>query len=134
MSAKAAIAALKVQLATVYTTLTGRTALATTGLTLPVLTVFSTGDARAADQDYETLTFTRRLVVECKIAASTTYDETLDDALAAIRAAIKPDVSTGNWWGGNALRVQEISTAFYAPEPNGEVAVLQLNLEFDYRP
>lgn len=134
MSAKAAIAALKVQLATVYTTLTGRDALATTSATLPVLTVYSTGDSRAADQDYDNLTFTRRLVIEAKITASTTYDVVLDDTLAAIRAVIKPDTGTGAWWGGHALRVQETNTTFVAPEPNGDVAILQINLEFDYRP
>jgi len=134
MSAKAAIAALKVQLATVYTTRTGRAALETTTATLPVITIYSTGDARAADQDYSDLTFTRRLTVETKIAATSTYDDTLDDALAAIRAVIQPDTLTGEWWGGNALRVEETSAAFFAPAPNSNEAVLQITLEFDYRP
>lgn len=134
MSAKAAIAALKVQLATVYTTLTGRTALETTSATLPVITIYSTGDTLATDQDYSDLTFTRRLTIEAKIAATATYDSALDDALAAIRAVINPDVLTGEWWGGNALRVQETSAAFFAPAPNSNEAVLQINLEFDYRP
>ncbi len=134
MSAKAAIAALKVQLATVYTTLTGRTALETTSATLPVITIYSTGDARAADQDYSDLTFTRRLTIEAKVTATATYDSTLDDALAAIRAVIDQDALTGAWWGGNALRVQETSAAFFAPAPNSNEAVLQINLEFDYRP
>jgi hypothetical protein len=134
MSAKAAIAALKVQLATVYTTRTGRAALETTTATLPVITIYSTGDARAADQDYSDLTFTRRLTVETKIAATSTYDDTLDDALAAIRAVIQPDALTGAWWGGNALRVEETSAAFFAPAPNSNEAVLQITLEFDYRP
>jgi len=134
MSAKAALAALKGQLATVYPTLTGRPALETTSATLPVLTIYSTGDARAADQDYDDLTFTRRLTVECKIAATATYDDVLDDALTALRAAIQPDAADGEWWGGNALRVQETSIAFFAPAPNSNEAVLQMNLEFDYRP
>lgn len=134
MSAKAAIAALKAQLATIYTTRTGRAALETTSATLPVITVYSTGDARAADQDYSDLTFTRRLAIEVKIAATATYDSVLDDALAAIRAVIDQDALTGAWWGGNALRVQETSAAFFAPAPNSNEAVLQINLEFDYRP
>lgn len=134
MSAKSAIAALKAQLATVYTTRTGRSALETTSATLPVITIYSTGDARAADQDYSDLTFTRRLTVEVKIAATSTYDDTLDDALAAIRAVIQPDTLTGAWWGGNALRVEETNAAFFAPAPNSNEAVLQINLEFDYRP
>jgi hypothetical protein len=134
MSAKDAIAALKAQLATVYTTRTGRTALETTSATLPVITLYSTGDTSAADQDYSDLTFTRRLTIEAKIAATATYDSTLDDALAAIRAVINPDALTGEWWGGNALRVQETNAAFFAPAPNSNEAVLQINLEFDYRP
>jgi hypothetical protein len=134
MSAKAAIAALKVQLATVYTTRTGRAALETTTATLPVITIYSTGDARAADQDYSDLTFTRRLTVEVKVAATSSYDDTLDDALAAIRAVIQQDALTGVWWGGNALRVEETSAAFFAPAPNSNEAVLQITLEFDYRP
>ncbi len=134
MSAKAAIAALKVQLATVYTTLTGRPALETTSATLPVITVYSTGDSRAADQDYSDLTFTRRLTIEVKIAATATYDSVLDDALAAIRAVIDQDALTGAWWGGNSLRVQETNAAFFAPAPNSNEAFLQINLEFDYRP
>jgi hypothetical protein len=134
MSAKAAIAALKAQLATVYTTRTGRAALETTSATLPVITIYSTGDARAVDQDYSDLTFTRRLTIEVKIAATSTYDDTLDDALAAIRAVIQPDTLTGAWWGGNALRVEETNAAFFAPAPNSNEAVLQINLEFDYRP
>lgn len=134
MSAKAAIAALKAQLATVYTTRTGRAALETTSATLPVITVYSTGDSRAADQDYSDLTFTRRLTIEVKIAATATYDSVLDDALAAIRAVIDQDALTGAWWGGNALRVQETNAAFFAPAPNSNEAVLQINLEFDYRP
>lgn len=134
MSAKAAIAALKVQLATVYTTLTGRTALETTSATLPVITIYSTGDTLATDQDYSDLTFTRRLTIEAKIAATATYDSALDDALTAIRAVINQDTLTGEWWGGNALRVQETSAAFFAPSPNSNEAVLQINLEFDYRP
>lgn len=134
MSAKAAIAALKAQLATVYTTRTGRAALETTSATLPVITVYSTGDSRAADQDYSDLTFTRRLTIEVKIAATATYDSVLDDALAAIRAVIDQDALTGAWWGGNALRVQETSAAFFAPAPNSNEAFLQINLEFDYRP
>jgi len=134
MSAKAAIAALKAQLATVYTTRTGRAALETTTATLPVITIYSTGDARAADQDYDDLTFTRRLTIETKIAATSAYDDTLDDALAAIRAVIQQDALTGEWWGGNALRVEETSAAFFAPAPNSNEAVLQITLEFDYRP
>ena len=134
MSAKAAIAALKAQLATVYTTRTGRAALETTSATLPVITIYSTVDARAVDQDYSDLTFTRRLTIEVKIAATSTYDDTLDDALAAIRAVIQPDTLTGAWWGGNALRVEETNAAFFAPAPNSNEAVLQINLEFDYRP
>ena len=134
MSAKAAIAALKAQLATVYTTRTGRAALETTSATLPVITVYSTGDSRAADQDYSDLTFTRRLTIEVKIAATATYDSVLDDALAAIRAVIDQDALTGAWWGGNSLRVQETNAAFFAPAPNSNEAFLQINLEFDYRP
>lgn len=137
MSAKAAIAALKTQLATVYTALTGRAALETTSAILPVITIYSTGDVRAAEQDYDDLTFTRRLTVEVKIAATAAYDDTLDDALAALRAAIQPDATgatAGEWWGGNALRVQETNAAFFAPPPHGKEAVLQINLEFDYRP
>lgn len=134
MSAKAAIAALKTQLATVATVLAGRAALETTSATLPVITIYSTGDARATDQDYSDLTFTRRVTVETKIAATSAYDETLDDTLALIRAAIQPDTLTGEWWGGNALRVQETNAAFFAPAPNSNEAVLQISLEFDYRP
>lgn len=132
MSAKAALAALKAQLATVYTTLTGRDALATTALTLPVLTLYSTRDVRAAAQNYDGETFTRQVTVELKITATTTYDQTLDDALVALRGVIKPHATTGIWWSGNALRVQETGVAFFGPDPNGDVAYLQMTLEFDY--
>jgi len=133
MSAKAAIAALKSQLATVYPTLTGRAALETTSATLPVITLYSTSDARAVDQDYGELIFTRRMVIEVKIIAVAAYDSVLEDVLSMIRAAINQDTLTGEWWGGNALRVQETSSAFFAPALNSNEAVLQINLEFDYR-
>ncbi len=134
MSAKAALAALKAQLTTIYPTQTGRAALETTSATLPVLTLYSTGDGFASEQDYSDQTFTRRVTLELKVAATALYDETLDDALAALRAVIQPDAVTGAWWGGQALRVQETSAAFFAPAPNSNEAVLQMTLEFDYRP
>lgn len=134
MTAKSAIAALKTQLETVYPVLRGRAALETTSATLPIITLYSTGDSRAADQDYSDLTFTRRLTIEVKITATSAYDDTLDDVLSAIRETIVPDSLTGEWWGGNALRVQETSATFFAPAPNSNEAVLQINLEFDYRP
>jgi hypothetical protein len=101
---------------------------------MPTLKPFQIEDlARAALQDYADLTFTRRVVVEYKCAATAAYDTALDTALAAIRAAVHPDAD-GEWLGGNALRLVETSAALFAPPANSAEAVLQLNLEFDYRP
>lgn len=133
MSATSALAALKVLLGTVAPVLTGRAALEATSATLPVITLYSVSDARASLQDYDDLTFTRRVVVEYKRAASAAYDTDLDTALAAIRGALQPD-NDGEWLGGNALRLVETTAALFAPPANSGEAVLQINLEFDYRP
>jgi len=126
-----AIAALATALGAVATVRTGRAALETTSATLPVITLVSLNDGRAGDQDYDTWTYTRRAMIEYKIAATATYPTTLDTALKAIRALLVP-ASTGLWLGGHARDLRETAVSFFHPEPNGTDAALQISIEIDY--
>ena len=127
----AAMTALATALGAVATVRTGRAALETTSATLPVITLVSLNDGRAGDQDYDTWTYTRRAVIEYKVAAATTYPATMDTALKAIRALLVP-AATGAWLGGHARDVRETGVTFYHPEPHGTDAALQISIDIDY--
>ena len=126
-----AIAALATALGAVATVRTGRAALETTSATLPVITLVSLSDGRATDQDYDAWTYTRRAVIEYKVAATATYPTTLDTALQAIRAVLVPAID-GTWLGGYALALRDAGVTFLHPEPNGTDAALQISIEIDY--
>ena len=126
-----ALAALATALGAVATVRVGRAALETTSATLPVITLVSLNDGRAGEQDYDTWTYTRRAVIEYKVAAATTYPATLDAALKAIRALLGP-AATGAWLGGHARDLRETGVTFLHPEPHGTDAALQISIEIDY--
>jgi hypothetical protein len=133
-NATLAIRNLVTKLGTVGTVRTGRAALETTSADLPVMTVRSLGDAPAAKQIYDDRSYTRRVGIEAVLDVSTTaaYHEALDDRLSAIRAVIIPDAITGVWLGGYALMVRENSARWLYPADNSGLAVMQVELEFDY--
>ncbi len=131
MSAILALADLETKLGTLATTRVGRAALETTSATLPVITLVSLRDARAAEQLYDTTIYTRQAVIEYKCAATAHYDETLDAALTAIRALLEADAGD-EWLGGNALGLRETGATFYHPAGNGADAAIQVAIEFDY--
>jgi hypothetical protein len=126
-----ALAALATALGAVATVRTGRAALETTSATLPVITLVSLNDGRASDQDYDTWTYTRRAVIEYKVAAAAAYPATLDAALQAIRALLVP-AATGAWLGGHARDLRDTGVTFLHPEPHGTDAALQISIEIDY--
>lgn len=112
---------------------TGRAALETTSATLPVITLWNTGETQATDQGYGAPAYTRSLTLEYKATASAAYDDALDTVLRAIRLALKPPL------GGSplthALALRETSVRFFAPDLSqggSEIAVLQITFEIDY--
>jgi len=125
------MAALATALGAVATVRIGRAALETTSAALPVITLASVGDGRASEQDYDTWTYTRRAIIEYKLAAAATYPATMDTALQAIRALLVP-AATGLWLGGHARDLRETAANFFHPEPNGTDAALQISIEIDY--
>jgi hypothetical protein len=128
----AAMAALKTALETVAAVRVGRAALETTSATLPIITVVSLNDGLAPDQDYDDPTYTRRAIVEYKLAATATYPAAMDTALQAIRAVLVQSAVNGQWLGGHAVNLRAGGVAFRDPEPNGADAAFQVNIEIDY--
>lgn len=126
-----AMTALATALGAVATVRTGRSALETTSATLPVITIVSISDGRATEQDYDAWTYTRRAVIEYKVAATANYQTALDTALQAIRAVLVPAVD-GTWLGGYAFALRDAGVTFLHPEPNGSDAALQVSIEIDY--
>jgi len=126
-----ALAELTTLLTPVAPVLTGRAALETTSPVLPVITLISLNDGRAGDQDYDTWAYTRRAVIEYKLAATAIYPARMDAALQAIRALLVPDDS-GLWLGGYARDLRETAVNFLHPEPHGPDAALQITIELDY--
>jgi len=127
-----AMTALATALGAVATVRTGRTALETTSAPLPVITIASLTDARAAEQNYDAWTYTRSAVIEYKLAAAATYPAAMDAALKAIRAVLVQSSTTGQWLGGHALAVRETAVTFLHPEPNGTDAAVQVSIDIDY--
>lgn len=113
---------------------TGRAALETTSAALPVIVLWSTGDSPAADQGYGAPLYTRQLTLEYKTSASAAYDDDLDAALSAVRAALKPVL--GESLLPHAIALRETSARFYAPDISdtgvSRIAVLQITFEIDY--
>ena len=126
-----ALAELATLLTPVAPVLTGRAALETTSPALPAITLISLGDGRASEQDYDTWAYTRRAVIEYKLAATATYPARMDAALQAIRALLVPD-NSGLWLGGHARDLRETGVNFLHPEPNGPDAALQITIDLDY--
>lgn len=133
MSIAAVLAELESRLSGVYTALTGRPALETTSQELPVMTLVSMRDELTAEVGYDEMpTATRSAYIECKVsAASDSYQDDLNDALIAIRAAIAQD-SDGRWLGGAALEIRQQIAAFNHPTPGGEIATVVIPIDIDY--
>lgn len=125
--ARAELAALLTPIAPVRT---GRAALETTSADLPVIVLWSTDDRPAAEQGYAATQHTRPVTVECKITATDDYDDELDNALRAIRQALKPPI--GGAVLPSATAVRETGARFFHPADGSEIAVLQITLEIDY--
>lgn len=131
-NATLSIRSLMSKLATVQTSLAGRSALSTTDIDLPVITVWSLRDAIATDQVYDDRAYTRSITIEMKIDASESdYHESLDDGLESIRAVLVPE-STGLWLGGYALDLRQSGAQFLHPAPGGQTAAVQIPIEIDY--
>jgi hypothetical protein len=112
---------------------TGRAALETTSATLPIITLWNTGDSPAQDQGYSAVAYTRSLTLEYKATATAAYDDALDTVLHRIRAALKPPVNGSIL--PSALALRETSARFFVPDfsqGGGDLAVLQLTFEIDY--
>lgn len=131
--ATSALEALATALSAVAPVRTGRAALETTSVPLPVITLWSTEDVPATEQGYGTaLQYTRTVLLELKVAASETYPVDLDTALTGIRRALRPDATHQFPLAGYAVALRQTGTRFFAPADNGAVAMLQLTLEIDY--
>lgn len=130
ITARGELAALLTPIAPVRT---GRAALETTSATLPVITLWSTADAPAADQGYAAPAYTRTTILEYKSAATATYDADLDDVLRRIRQALKPAIGSPPL--SHALAIRETVVRFFAPDPtqsSGDTAAMQVTFEIDY--
>ncbi|HOX59647.1 MAG TPA: hypothetical protein PLC99_22425 [Verrucomicrobiota bacterium] len=127
-------AELVVRLTPIAPVRTGRAALETTSATLPVIVLWSTGDQPSPDQGYAAPLYTRQLSLEYKTTASAAYDDDLDAALSAIRAALKP--ALGASLLPHAIALRETSARFFAPDISdtgaSRIAVLQITFEIDY--
>ena len=128
-----ALADLATKLATVAPVRTGRAALETTSVDLPVITIWSTEDRPADDQGYGyAMQFTRAVTIESKQSATATYHDALDTVLTAIRRALREDMMSGSPLSGYATALRQNSARFFAPADGSEIAVVQVTLEFDY--
>ena len=125
-----AIADLANKLAVVGEVRVGLAALETTSAELPVISIWSTEDRPAVDQNYCAPAYTRMVTVEVKILAEEAFGDALDGVLTAIRAALKPVLGQSPLQG--ALAVRETLARFFAPADNGQIAVVNVQFEFDY--
>ncbi len=131
--ATAAITALALKLSAVASVRVGRAALETTSATMPVITLWSTQDQPAADQGYGyAMQFTRTVMLEYKSSAADGFNEDLDAALSAIRLALKNELMDGSPLSGYAIALRQNGANFFAPADNGDIAIVQMTLEFDY--
>jgi len=132
-NATLALADLAAKLAVVAPVRTGRTALETTSVVLPVITIWSTEDRPADDQGYGyAMQFTRAVTIESKQSATATYHDALDTVLTAIRRALREDMMSGSPLSGYATALRQNAARFFAPADGSEIAVVQVTLEFDY--
>lgn len=112
---------------------TGLAALETSSAALPVIVLWSTGDAPAQDQSYVVPAYTRSMSLEYKATASPVYDDDLDAVLRSIRLALKPPLGESTLT--HALNIRETSVRFFAPDLSkggSTIAVLQMTFEIDY--
>ena len=111
---------------------TGRAALETTSDDLPVIALWWTADRVADDQGYgRRRQYTRAVTIELKVSATADYDVQLDNLLQAVRSVLAAQ-EVGALLGGYATAIRELPCTPYAPAPNGDTAVLQIPIEFDY--
>lgn len=111
----------------------GLAALETTSAALPVIVLWSTGDATNNTSGFAQPERTRALTLEYKTKASATYDDALDAALSAIRSALAPSSALAAL--PHAIALRETSVRFFAPDLSqggSNIAMLQINLEIDY--
>ncbi len=132
-NATLALADLATKLAAVAPVRTGRTALETTSVVLPVITIWSTDDRPMEDPDYGyPVEFTRSATIECKITATATYHTALDTTLSAIRQVLRTEILSGAPLGGYATALRQNGARFFAPAEGSEIAVLQVAIELDW--
>jgi len=126
------LAELKTALATIsgMTVRTDLAATETTSAVLPVMTLWSTADARMDGQGYGALAYTRTVIIEAKMAATSTYGAALDALLTAVRTLISPSGLSQNF--GKALDIREQEVRFFHPAPDSQVAIVQITLAIDY--
>lgn len=126
-----AIADLASKLASVATVRVGLAATETTSATLPVITIWSTNDAPIDVNQGRGHEYTRTVVLEYKAVADK-FGDGLDNALTAIRNAIKTELVSSVSLSGYANQLRQTSARFFAPADNGDTAIVQVTLEFDY--
>jgi hypothetical protein len=132
------MADLAAQLATVASVRRGLAALETTSATLPVITIWSTGDEVVSPETgrpqriFVPAEYTRRITLEYKMQATSAYDEALDTALSALRRVLSVAMISDPLLGGYATALRQSPTTFFHPANNGELAVIQIPLEIDY--
>lgn len=133
MSITTAISTLATRLGAVATTRIGRDALETTSATLPIITIWSTGDALATAQDYYDYPVrTRTIAIEYKLDGEPDdYHEDLDAALAALLAVIAPDAE-GTWLAGAALELRASAVRWFHPGNGSNLAAVQFTVDIDY--
>lgn len=126
-TARAELAALLTPIAPVRM---GRAALETTSAELPVITLWSTGDTPTDQTAAGLAEYARALTLEYKITAADDYDDDLDDALHAIRAALRRRIGIPSL--PHATDLQETSARFFAPADGSNIAVLQITFNLTY--
>ncbi|HNL78618.1 MAG TPA: hypothetical protein PKL33_14370 [Accumulibacter sp.] len=126
-----ALADLKTKLGVIAPVRTGRAALETSSAALPVIVVWSTQDQPTGESGFNSIGYTRTVVIEIKVDAAGEFTDTLDTALSAFRAAIQ-SVIPGQASLSGAVAVRETGARFYVPESGSGTAISQITLEIDY--
>ena len=129
--ASLAIADLAAKLASVATVRVGLAATETTSAALPVITIWSTNDAPVNVNQGQGHEYTRTVVIEYKAVADK-FGDGLDTALTAIRNTIKAELVSSISLSGYANQLRQTAARFFAPADNGDTAIVQVTLEFDY--
>ena len=129
--ASLAIADLASKLASVASVRVGLAALETTSAELPAITIWSTNDTPVDGNQGRGHEYTRTVIIEYKAVAAS-FGDGLDTALTAIRRAIRTELVSSVSLSGYANQLRQTGARFFAPAPNGDTAIVQVTLDFDY--